>query len=385
MRTRSGGVPVDAAADSLRASNLADKGREVAELSGAASIQRGPLALRAGALRIDADGGRLSVVGPGEAEYTRPEREAGVAYDHVRVTWQRSFTFDDAAGRAETAGSVQGYAQAGERQRDAWKGERLLVEFANRSAAADPEPQPDAQSPGDGDAALAGARVRDITLTSALEEGVGEALAEVETRRFTPDPAEESGQRLDSLVFVSGPRVLADAQAQVFRVPAAGKLLLEDRREASAAQPSEPASPFSSGARGTTLITWDGSMFLRRQQGEGEIAGRVRLRHRPPGAASIADLECERLTAGFEAQTARLSRADAQGGLFVQMGSRQLTADSARYDATSGVALIRAAEDNVVTLLDDAQGIAQNAREIEWDLARDRIRVTQASPLRTGR
>lgn len=381
VRTRQGEDDVEARAEALRATRLSQPGREVIELSGEAAIRRGPLALRAGAVAMDAEHGRLTVVGPGQADFTRAAAsgEPGVAYDTVRLSWARSFTFDDAAGRAESAGDVLGVAESGDRLRDLWRGERLIVAFTPRGQTA--QDGGVAAAPGAGIGAAA-ARVGEITLLSAAEEGVGEAQAEIESRRYAADTASESGQRLESLVFVTGPRILADARREIVRVPEPGKLLIEDRRESGA---TGPADRPSAGARGTTLIGWGGSMTLRRGEGEGVIDGKVRLRHRATGAEEPADMECERLLATFTTDGASLLTAAASEGVFVQMGRRQLTADTATYDARTGLARIAAAPGNVVSLLDEAQGVAQNAREIEWDLARDRIRVLEASPLRTGR
>lgn len=351
-----GAEAIEARADHLRATPL----DETVELSGEpALIKRGLAQVRAPSMRLEGGPRRLTVFGAGGAEQTAPPGGDVLGYDHVRVDWGRSMTFDDHAGRTECVGGVVVIGEEGEAVVDTARAERVVIDF----------------TPGATDEANGPARVVNATLFGAVEEIEGGAAAEIEGRRYIADAGEVTGRKLETMVYLAGSRILVQAEQESMIVPGAGRLLIEDRRENAGGGGGNPA------AKGTTLFEWDGSLELNRRTGVGVMDRNVRLRQRPPGAAEVAEMDCESLEAVFSEVAQRLLRAEANGAVYVRHRARQVTADHMLYDALTGVARLEGREDNVVTYFDETRGATQTAGAITWDLNTDDIKVDRAGPI----
>lgn len=355
-----GAEAIEARADHLRALPL----EEIVELSGEPSqVRRANATIRAPSLRLEGGPRRLTVFGAGSAEQTAESGGDVLGYDHVRVDWSRSMTFDDAAGRTECVGDVVIVAEIGDATVDTARAERLIVDFTPGAA--------EGETP-TGEAA----RVIGATLLGMSEEIDGGAGAEIEGRRYIADATQDTGRRLETMVFLSGSRILVQAEQETMIVPGAGRLLVEDRRENPDGGGAQPAL-----ARGTTHFEWDGSLELNRRTGVGVMDRAVRLRQRPPGAEEVAEMEAESLEAVFSEVAQRLLRAEANGAVYLRHRARQVTADRMLYDALTGVARLEGRDDNVVTYFDEQRGATQTAGAITWDLTADDIKVDRAGPI----
>lgn len=361
IRLGEGSGAIEARADRVRALVA----QNIAELQGQpASLRRGPASIEGGSMRIDGDNRRLTVFGAGriEAKTGEVERESLLGYDRVEAAWTGSMTFDDLAGIAELGGGVEIVADAGGMLRDTGRGERLWLHV----------------TPGSGDSVSSEDReVQRVTLVGGAEEFDDGALAEVESRRYEPDTASETGVRLVRLIHLGSARIEADRTEQRLWTPGAGRLLAEDRRTSAEGQ--------SAHARGTTLFEWAGGMSLAHDSGLGEMKGRVRIRHLPADAKEAVELECETLRAAFDMAGPELKSADAHEGVYARQGLRQLVADHMSLDAIRMVAEATAAPGNVVIVFDEAVGPPATAEAIEWDLTTNRVRATRMGTIRAPR
>ncbi|TVQ59288.1 MAG: hypothetical protein EA379_11310, partial [Phycisphaerales bacterium] len=353
VRTATGGAGViEARAQRLRARPL----EEIVELSGEASIARDGGVVRGESMRLEGETGRLTVFGAGVAERLATNVDELMGYERVRVEWRDAMIFDDSDGVAECMGRVEAVADAANLSRDTARGERLLLTFSA---------DPDATARG-GDPQEAPRRLRRVELYGAQD---GAAPATLEARRYIADDRAEAGIRLERMIYLSAPEVLADAASETVRVPSAGSLLIEDRSDRARSSSSAAT------AQGTTLFEWDGDLTLRRDNATALMRDRVRLRHRPRSGEEMIELESEAMSASFDADTERLTAADATGAVYARRGGRQLVADRLRYDADEGTAVAEAWAGNLVTLFDEVRPIPQTATSVSWDLIRDVVRM----------
>jgi len=353
---------VEALADSLRA----DPERGVVDLVGEPVVlrQRGA-SISGDSMRLSESPRHLTVFGAGALTRRQP-REGGLGYEHFEVEWSGSMEFDDQEGRAEFHGDCVATADVSDLARDVVQAERILLDLRPGAAAAlEGEDEAEAER----------------ALRRAEAHGGPDAPARVESRRYRPDVDSETGLTLERLIFLEGPLIIAEAEERLVRVPAPGRLLLEDRRARD--DRDRDADDLRMDLSGTTLFEWDGEFELSRFTGEGVMRERVRMRRRSPGAERITELECERLNTLFAiADSAPVSTAEpgpdllwaeATGAVYAAHGGRQMIADRLFYDAALGVAEATAAEGNEVTLFDRERGVPLTGTLLRWDLSIDRI------------
>lgn len=369
VRIGEGDQAIEARAERISAFENATKVDLVGE---PATIRRGAAQLSAGAIRLDSNQRSLTVFGPGEILYRADSPDRALGYDVLSARWQSSMTFDDRTGVAEFAGDALAAADLGETARDTATGERLIVELTPFDPIAEDSASPSPER-----------ELIRATLHSAIEEGVGDEIAELQSRRYRRDPASETGLELERLVYLSGERIVAEASEDALRVPGGGKLLIDDRTtdadNAVALDPSEPT------VRGATMFQWDGSLLLSRATGQALLKDRVRMRHRPLDATDVASLECERIEAEFSLDLTKLIRAEATGAVYAAQGTRQIVADAVSYDAQRATATATANPGSTVTLFDDAVSAPLTAEAVLWDLKEGTIRALGSGPVRTDR
>lgn len=365
---------LEARSDRLRARPM----EEVVELTGAASIARGPDTLRAESMRLTGGGARgATVFGAGSVEHLGATGDGVLAVDRLTVEWTDSMTFDDVSGRAECAGGILAVATHGPLERHEAKGARLVIDVTPAS-------------PGEAERSVEGSpsptrEVLRVSLLGASEFEEGGAKARFESRRYAEDATAENGLRLEGLAFLDADRVDVDAKAEGLTVPGAGRLLLEDRRTPPPSP--ENAAPATSSATptggGTTLLEWGESMAFTYPTRRGDARGKVRLRHLPHGATEAIELECERLTSLLADGAEELREAEAIGAVYARRGARQLTGDRLQYRYANGsrTAEVTASPGNVVTVFDEGSGQASAAQAISWDIDRDRVKATGSSPI----
>lgn len=378
-----GEARVHASATSVRAEPKNDRAELIGVPSAPASLRRGPATLQGQAIRLLGERNAIEAFGEGEATYdlaAAPEadRPGALPYERLSMRWTNAMSYDDRTGRAEFAGQALLRADAGATLRDTARAERIVVTLAR-------------QTPDDNARRLATA-----TLYSAMYEGVSDSLSEIESRRY--EPSEGGGVTLSQLVFLSGEEVRVDGIAETLVVPGAGRLLVEDRRDAG-------ARSTGSSSRGTTLFEWGGSLRAQRAVGDATIERDVRVRHLPLNDAHTVELECERLVAITREQpgnpvapvagatatidaSGRLTvdRIEASGAVYAKNRRKQMLADRLIFDPVRNILEAHPAMNNVITLFDPSAGAPLIARDpVFWDIANDRVRASGLETISTPR
>lgn len=353
------GVIAEAAA--LRASPEAG----LVDLTGApASVAQGADVILGDSIRLEQAARRLSVLGAGSLE--RTDRANSLGYEFLRLTWQDSFVYDDIRGRAEAVGQCVLNADLADLGRDTVTAATLTIDTASSDVRA--------ANPGQ-------SSIRRAVAAGGSGGTNPRDPARVESRRYIADPAAPGGLRLLQLVALDSTVVEYDAIEDRLRAPRPGRLVLEDRRGEVGAVESAPGVQ----TRGTTLVEWDGWLDLRRSDGSIEFRRQVRVRHRPPAAPRVTDLECERLEiafspAGADSAGGGVGWGQASGAVYIAQGRRQVIADRLLYDATLGFAELTASAGNLVTLFDADVPTPLLGEQLRWDLVRDRVEWRGARP-----
>ncbi len=359
-------------ADELRA----DTRTQLADLVGHASIRRLGGRIGGAQMRIDGSTSELFVHGAGRLDYSG-EDELGLPV-RVWATWTESMLFNDAAGLADCYGNVNA-ASVASRQEEDLRAARVELRFdgADPDAGADPAERSLTR------AEVFGASLEDPTAAPAF----------VESRRFALDASATDGRRLEQFVRLSGPLIVADQTALTLEVPGEGTATVYDTRPGAERSPDEAPT---SDVRGATRFDWASSMRMDQRTGDVFLREEVVMIHRPmePSDPSLF-MESEtlhvRLTPVRDGERSRsdtnLIEATARDAVYVrsdrdgERGRRELIADTVRYDASTGIAYAEANPGNRISVFDSEQGVPMDASELEWDLARDRVRVTGTAPV----
>ncbi len=332
------------------------------------------------ALHLDGVARTIRAEGPWSFEH-RDGRAPAAVESGVRASGTRGMEFDDRSGIAECRGDVVAVATPDDLSQDRLVASHVRLEL---SPLSDP-------GVARADAKLDDRRLLKAVATGSSFERADGANANIESTRYSPDPGPPSGRRRTRLLYVEGPRILADNTLGTLDIPTAGRLLIADHRPADPA----PAPVAGVGPRGDTLFDWDGSLHMNRAEGTMQMSRHVRLTHRSQGADAL-NLVCEHLTAvigdeaggsdGSPAGT-ELKSAVATGAVYAASGKsgeapqRELSADRVEYDAVKGVLDLIAPDDGSVTIFDVRRATPVSAARMIWDLARDEIRVIKPLPI----
>jgi hypothetical protein len=214
---------------------------------------------------------------------------------------------------------------------------------------------------------------------------------------------------MDQLVYLEGPTITADDVVGTLTVPAAGRAIVRDQKQAAGA-PAQPASTPAAGAapqpgakppkatttRGTTQFTWAESLVYTRSTGLLRMTKDARLVHLALGAKGTTTVTAERMDAtigpapgsrpeGDKGKAMDLLSAEAVGAVVAESGPQTMMADHLKYDAATGVAKASSLPGNRVTLYDDRRGAPTVSRGLLWDLVHDRVEVTEPEPISAPR
>ncbi len=331
---------------------------------------------------------RLNVEGAGRLTHTAAATETDGASD-VIATWERQMSFDDIMGTAACSGDATAImtksALTGPlAQRDTMHADHVDLWLTPA--------QPGTKEPGD-ESPAPERRLLRAELSGSLAARPDGKRATLETRRYAPGDEVV----LERVMYLEGARINADDARATLDVPTPGKLFILDR--SPNAQPQKPADMMDLGAgRGTSLFTWSGSMNMQRTTGKLTMTENVHLTHQRGQDAEKSELECATLTALVREVTpeaalgdqpaakdqsfsGELISADADGSTWMRYNGRELTADSAHYDAQNRVLHAKAKGANMVRMLDPRTGSPVTAKEITWDLVHDRIDIRRPGPV----
>jgi hypothetical protein len=362
---------------------------------------------------------RMKVTGAGTIEHDGPlddskEPKADKPKGHAHVSWSHEMTFEDLTGEATCKGDVESIVtkparpndQVGE-ERDTMHADNVHLTFTPapaRKTGADPilpTEEPSAQR-----------RLLTVECVGTLADRADGEAATVESRRLSAaPPAAGQEPQVEQLLYLKSARIKADNQKSTLDAPTPGTMLVLDSRAAAEkpandkAKNKSAAMPFdtSAGAQGTTEFTWRGSMSMDREKGEVHFNEGVGLVHKDQAKGDITQLDCEKLIAhiretpakpskpggagavGVESFSGELVSADATEAVWMRSGSHQLIADSLHYDAIKKLITAKATGPGPLQVFDaaaDGKGTpSMTAREIMWDLDKDRIDVTRPEPI----
>lgn len=332
-------------------------------------------------VRLDDNAKSLAVFGPGALDQV----QQGVS--EVHAAWTGGMTYNGSEGLAECFGDATARAidypdKPGEpTRRDSIEASRLKLELV-----------PDADRKSEGAAGAPQRLKRAIAMGSVLEREGG-TNARVTSEKVVFDSQSPGDERRVELEYVEGPTIIADQVAQTLDVPAAGRLVVVDRRDekrkAVASAPGVPG-PGSGDARGDSLFDWDGSMHMDKQVGLMEMHRNVRMTQRALSDGRVTNLTSERLSArATPRQTGggvALRSVTATGAVYATMGPeavaglerpvrQELVADKADYDADTKVITATAERSGRVTFFDPSRGTPLSANALKWDLGTGGIEV----------
>ncbi len=390
---------IGASADSL----VAEPSRESVDLIGAPVVlSQGPSRIVGSQMRLEGGSAqRLTVFGAGDLRFE--ERGGGV----LAARWNRQLTFNDSLGEAECAGAVEAtYAtgEAGARDVDAVRGERLTIAFTPREAGDGSRgagladviaSRPDGVAAGDGAPAPRDGRARRLLraeVIGGVEEPGGSGLASAESGRAAPGAEGDVPTVLAYLesarIVLTNPDAGSSLAGGTLSTPGPGRLLVHDHR--APAQASKPAPgeasglPVGTSTRGDTLFAWSGSLAMTRATGEARFIDRVSMVHRPLEGDDV-QLKCEQLVAtlrerdqapapapGAPRSGVRLVGVDASGNPELRAGRRELLGGTLRYSADAQEILARGVDAGTLTAIDHAAGVTSTAREVRWLLGENR-------------
>ncbi len=319
--------------------------------------------------------------------------------DTFGVTWKTSMFFDDAAKDGSENGTIEcdGDAVAtasGPYALDVLKSHRIHVTLGPRQ-----DRQTRNAATGETESVIIGERqvLRAEAIGASYEREDGKN-ATIESRRYAPASGATASastahppRELDQIVYLEGPRIIADEVAGNVQVPSAGRALFYDQRtDAEAARPSSN-SAVTGQARGTTRFDWKGSMVFTRKTGVVDLLDGVEMVHKPLDNQPFARLTCTKLAAKIgtsETRTenpsvkpGRLISADAEGNVYIESGDRKkIVAENATYDALRSIIEARSTGINLVTMFDEKAAAPLVARRMRWDLGADRIEIAEPAP-----
>ncbi len=340
--------------------------------------------LTATQVRLDGVAHSVEVFGAGTFAHNDPEKKAVVT-----ASWNTGMTFFDNTGKLECTGDARAISTPDAMSRDEIEADRLKLALRphvnDEPASQDGQPKP---SP----------LLRAEAIGSVLDREGG-VNARVTSERFSPDGSSPEGRRREQLQYLEGPKIVADNEAGTLDVPAAGMLVLSDRRAGNRPAASDPGSSSLSqpGTKGDSLFNWAGSLHMERESGRLEMHDGVHLTHRAVRDAQITNLDCANLTAtartkGPTTEGATLTSAVASGAVYVTVGPeatkaqprplrKELVADKVDYDAVKGSVDATAAAGGLVSMFDPAKGVPVNATRLIWELNSGRVEVKNLEPI----
>ncbi len=369
----------------------ADIQTQNAELAGEIVVlAKGDSSVSGRRMKLEGETSRLEVVGEGSFHHEGVSKTG--ARQVASAKWSEGMTYEDSTGILEARGGAVAEAMPDDRTRDTLQANEVRVKLTatgERHATIDALGTNDKNS----DQNIK----RDIVSVIAIGQSDA-APAKIESRRYdAPVPQDGDGPmpKLERLLYLESREVQADNSSGTLATPGAGRILIVDRRDASAEKPKTPAaaSPVDMGStgKGQTLFTWRDSMSMNRPTQTIRLNGEVRLTNERPVDRLITQLDCERLTATLleEARPTggdplnesrgQLSRAIAEGNARLKSGTKELLGQIIDYDAIAGTAMAGSDNNTMVTLIDSQSASPVSAKSILWDIGRGRVEVRAVS------
>ncbi len=310
------------------------------------------LTMTVGSARVEEPRQRITGFGPGTG--TLVAADASAQYESAELIWGGGFVFDGKDQKLELLGGIGIEAKKDENETHRASAERAEIDLTGVDS---------------GDARVIGARL----YAGPGLDGV-EIPATAEARRTMPDPENDRGRSLESLLEVRSSELLVDVESQRVDAPGAGRLVVEDRRPDETREPTDAQHATLSG-RGTSVFNWSGSMQLALSEGRATLDRDVRVRYLPSETTELTQLDCQRLDAFFEKSASSseeggftIQRLDARESVYANHRGLELIADTLVYRASTEQIVASASAGNRVTVFDPARSGHYNASSVLIDL-----------------
>ena len=328
--------------------------------------------------------------GPGQARFFstpletaaegRIERPDVIGEPDVRARWNTSMlydnTFNEGAGSIDLRGEVDAKSEPSPLERNTVNADALTLEFVN---------VPRADGGDEGHPPPAGATLSPDNVERVLGRFIARGEAKLENRTWL------TAEHVDKprVFYIAGEHVEYDDQTGEALVVGAGELLIRDLTEDDAAGGSAPFGP-----KGTTLFRWKKKLHMTRgldDRFDIVMAGEVEALHQGLDDET-ATLSCDRLEAtvvrpGATGKRgaldlegpAKLKRLRAWDGVFIRTQTRDVDCDEFDYNATTGLAQVRARPGRRVSILTRGTAHPIHAQHALWNMSNDRVTITGGS------
>lgn len=373
LRTREG---QSATADQLDVEQTRDG--TIAKLLGqpAATLSDGAGTLSGAHIKIAYDAQKLNVHGPGTLDFDAREAPDQPARP-VQMSWQSGLAIDGRSKQADVTGGVAIASDASDGSKQLATAERVVIALADAPASStQPIPASARRQPGEGyDDVVRGKTLRSITLIgSAQVQSVLNGADDSQIRR----------------VHLLAPELRYDLENRRAEVPCPGRMLVQDTRQAVAAQSNRLLSDF----RGATAFQWEKELIFDQSADQMTMSGSVLIVHqdqyktsqsfRLEAAQVIADLlpNAERPAtrpAGasgggvFGPSELKLRSLSADGDIRLTASQIELDAQSVTYDALRDLLTARGSDRVPVELYND-QGLSRGSfQEVVWNTKTEQI------------
>jgi hypothetical protein len=319
--------------------------------------------------------------------------------ERLVVTWKTSMFFedpDDGPGHIRCDGDTVATA-TGPLALDVLKSHRLHLYFTDepeRSGGGTDGTR--AERTGAADGMLAGGRrLERAEAVGASLEVEGGANASIESRRYA-QRSEGEARSLTQIIYLEGPKIIAEQESGVLSVPQPGQAVVFDRRDEGGGDGRSSLADPLGGARGTSRFRWTGDFKLLRDSARIEIREDVEMVHHSIDDQPWVRLTSDRLTAllvtremaaaNASLREGRLASSLADGNVLIEsQDQKRIVAERASYDVLANRVEASSEPPNVATFFDDQTAAPLRARRLRWDLGRDRVEIMEPAPITVPR
>ena len=224
----------------------------------------------------------------------------------MRATWTRSMSFNDRTGRIECHGDSTVTSTTLEGGQVA-RSERLLLNITpgdQAGSAAVSVTLGSALGSSSGQQQLDGRKLLRAESLGSILEVDGGLPASVKSWKFAPSLNAQGGRDYQQVLFMEGPKIIADEVAGTVTIPDAGRAVTFDAGDGSSRSNSTSLGSGGS-ASGRSQFTWAGNMEFNRLTGILRMIRDVELRHLPLGSSELLRMTCGELTATFNMASGR--------------------------------------------------------------------------------
>jgi hypothetical protein len=340
---------------------IADNTRQTARLTGKpVRITRADARVKIERLDIADGGDRAQAVGPGEFQSIRPGRTDDDPRRTLTVRWSEGMKYDDPASTLDVRGKVEVEHSDRPTELNRLTADELALKLINASWQ-DTGGQDDAERK----------LLRELTARRNV--------VLLSTRWKT-----EARKIVAGRLRMSGPLLGFDIATEQARTRGAGSLLGEDYTDH---KHDAKLGAIRVSGKGATLFSWTGRLLMDGRRADITFERDVNMTHRPADRDELIELRPGKLVADMtglsgivalstsEIESLRIDHIEGVGAVQIRDAQRLISAHRLYYDGEAQTALLEAAPRRAVQVvkLDEPKPI--RARQIIWDLARDRIEI----------